>query len=196
LRVLIVEDERLLLDALTRSFREEGYAVDSAADGTEGLYKAKSWDYDLIVLDVMLPERDGVEDRVRGLDTGADDYVVKPFEIEELLARARALIRRSTGNADPLIRLGGVTIDTASRRVAKDEREVALTAREYALVEILALNRGKVVTRTMLYEHLCDENDDTISKVIEVHVSNVRRKLGKDFIATRRGHGYIIENDV
>lgn len=218
MRVLVVEDEPLLLKALAKSLREEGYAVDASQDGEEGLYKASSWDYDLVILDVMLPKldgwgvlrklrqakktpvlmltaRDGVEDRVRGLDGGADDYVVKPFDLEELLARARALIRRSTGNADPLIRVGSVTIDTASRTVRKGSREVMLTAREYSLVEALALNRGKVLTRTMLYEHLCDETDDTLSKVLEVHVSNVRRKLGRDFITTRRGHGYIIEGD-
>jgi two-component system OmpR family response regulator len=216
-RILIVEDEPLLLDALIKSFRDESYAVDSAADGEDALYKARAWDYDLVILDVMLPKldgwgvlrklretkatpvliltaRDGLEDRVRGLDAGADDYVVKPFELEEVLARARALIRRSTGNANPLIRIGNIVIDTAARTVTRDGARVFLTAREYALVEILALHRGKLVTRSIIYEHICYETDDTISKVIEVHVSNVRRKLGKDLISTRRGQGYMIES--
>lgn len=217
MRVLIVEDEPLLLEAIAKCLREEGYAVDTAQDGEEGLYKAQAWDYNLVVLDIMLPRldgwsvlkelrksrrtpvlvltaRDALQDRVRGLDGGADDYLVKPFERDELLARARAIIRRSSGKAHCVLRIGGVTIDTASRTVEKDGREVALTAREYSLVEILALNQGKLMTRTMLYEQLCDETDDTLSKVIEVHVSHLRRKLGKDFITTRRGHGYMIED--
>ena len=216
-RVLVIEDEAHLSQALAKSLREDGYAVDTAADGDEGLYKATTWGYDAIILDVMLPKRDGwqllqqlrrtrktpvlmltardsLQDRVRGLDAGADDYVVKPFDLEEVLARVRALIRRSTGNAAAAIEIGAVTIDTTSRTVRRDGRPIALTAREYALVEVLALNRRKVVTRTELYEHLCDETDDTVSKVIEVHVSNIRRKLGKDFITTRRGQGYIIED--
>ncbi|MBN1422271.1 MAG: response regulator transcription factor [Planctomycetes bacterium] len=219
MRILVVEDEPHLAQALAKSLRDDGYAVDTARDGEEGLYKATSWEYDAILLDVMLPKRNGwevlqglrrskktsvlmltardsVEDRVRGLDGGADDYVVKPFDLEEVLARVRALIRRSTGNATSDVVIGSVTIDTASRTVTKDERSVPLTAREYALVEILALNRRRVVTRTELYEHLCDETDDTFSKVIEVHVSNVRKKLGKGFTTTRRGQGYTIEGDV
>jgi two-component system OmpR family response regulator len=215
-RVLVVEDEPYLTGALKKSLHEEGYAVDVAFDGEEGLYKAKAWDYDAIVLDVMLPKRNGweileelrrskgtpvlmltardtVQDRVRGLDSGADDYLVKPFDLEELLARLRALIRRASGTPHPVIELGDVVVDTASRTVRKGGEEIVLTAREYALVEMLALHRGKVVTRTMLYEHLCDENQDSLSKVVEVHVSNVRKKLGKDLITTRRGHGYLID---
>lgn len=219
MRVLVVEDEPFLLGALRKSLRDEGYAVDVAEDGEEGLYKAKAWDYDAVVLDVMLPKRDGwgilgelrkskatpvlmltardtVEDRVRGLDGGADDYLVKPFDLEELLARLRALIRRTTGNSHPTLELGDVVVDTASKTVTRRGKKVTLTAREYAVVEMLALNRGRVVTRTMLYEHLLDENDDSLSKAIEVHVSHIRKKLGKDFITTRRGQGYIIETDV
>lgn len=217
MRVLIVEDEPYLLKAVQKSLRDEGYAVDTAEDGEEGLYKARTWGYDAIILDIMLPKVDGweilrklraskatpvliltardtVTDRVRGLDGGADDYMVKPFEVEELLARLRALIRRAAGKPHPTIELGDVTVDTASRTVRKEGREIELTAREYALVELLALHRGKVVSRSMLYEHLCDETDDTISKVIEVHVSRIRKKLGKNFITTRRGHGYIIDD--
>jgi len=216
MRLLIVEDEPDLLISLARALRDEGYAVDTAADGEEGLYKAGSWDYDAVVLDVMLPKLDGwtvlqrlrkakktpvlmltardqSRDRVRGLDTGADDYVVKPFDLGELLARLRALIRRSAGQTRNIIELGDVAIDTAARITTRDGKAVELTAREYALVEFLALHRGEVVTRTVLYEHLFDEDDSTLSNLLDVHVSNVRKKLGAEFITTRRGHGYSIE---
>ena len=216
MRVLAVEDEPDLLNSLTKALREDGYAVDGAPDGEEGLYKAESYDYDAIVLDIMLPRMDGwellrrlrktkktpvlmltardaVRDRVRGLDTGADDYLIKPFELPELLARLRALIRRSASHAQARLEIGDVVIDTAARTVLHRGKSVALTAREYALVEFLALHRGKVVTRTMLYEHLFDENDDTLSNLLDVHVSNIRKKLGHDFITTRRGHGYTVE---
>ena len=216
MRVLVVEDEPDLLSVICRALREEGYAVDGAADGDDGLHKATSWDYDAILLDLMLPRldgwlllaalrrqrktpvliltaRDAVTDRVRGLDTGADDYLVKPFELAELLARLRALIRRAAGQADAVIAVGDVAIDTRGRAVSQAGKPVALTAREYALVELLALHRGEVVTRTQIYEHLFDENDDSLSNLVEVHVSNVRRKLGKDFIVTRRGLGYLID---
>lgn len=139
---------------------------------------------------LMLTARDGSADRVFGLDTGADDYVVKPFDLPELLARLRALIRRSANEARSRIKIGDILIDTAARSVSRRGEEVALTAREYALLEYLALHRGEVVTRTALYEHLFDENDSTLSNLLDVHVSNVRRKLGRDFIVTRRGHGH------
>ena len=216
MRVLAVEDEPDLLGSLLKALREDGYAVDGAPDGEDGLYKAESYDYDAIVLDIMLPgidgwellrrlrktkktpvlmltARDAVRDRVRGLDTGADDYLVKPFELVELLARLRALIRRSASQAQARLEIGGVAIDTAARTVTRDGEVVTLTAREYALLEFLALHRGKVVTRTTLYEHLFDETDDTLSNLLDVHVSNIRKKLGHDFITTRRGHGYSIE---
>ena len=130
---------------------------------------------------------------MRGLDTGADDYVVKPFDLEELFARLRALIRRAAGQTQNRIEIGDVVIDTAARRVTRAGNPVALTAREYALVEFLALHRGEVVTRTTLYEHLFDEDDSTLSNLLDVHVSNLRKKLGAEFITTRRGHGYCIE---
>ena len=216
MRVLVVEDEPDLLDSLVKALREDGYAVDGAAEGEDGLYKAQNYEYDALVLDIMLPRidgwellralrktkktpvlmltaRDAVRDRVRGLDTGADDYLVKPFDLSELLARLRALIRRSASQADSSIQIGNVVIDTAARSVRKQGEAVVLTAREYALVEYLALHRGKLVTRTMLYDHLFDENDSTLSNLLDVHVSNIRKKLGHDFITTRRGHGYCIE---
>lgn len=216
MRVLIVEDEADLVDVLAKTLTEEGYAVDSAVDGDEGLYKAESWEYDAIILDIMLPRRNGwqvleqvrrkkkvpvliltardaVNDRIRGLDLGADDYLIKPFELSELLARLRALIRRSHGEAVPAIAIGDVAIDTATRSVRRDGKLLHLTPREYALVELLALHRGKLVTRSVLYEHLFDENDDSLSNLIDVHVSNLRKKLGKDFIKTRRGEGYVID---
>ncbi len=216
MRVLIVEDEPDLLRALARALREEGHAVDEAADGEDGLFKALETDYDAVVLDVMLPRLDGFEvlrrlrerratpvlmltardrvsDRVTGLDLGADDYLAKPFHLRELMARLRALRRRSAGQGGNVIALGEVSIDTRARTLTRSGEAVALTAREYALVEHLALNRGRVVTRTELYEHLFDENDSSLSNLLDVHVSHVRRKLGADFISTRRGHGYCLE---
>jgi two-component system OmpR family response regulator len=216
MRLLVIEDEPDLLASLARTLREEGYAVDTAADGEEGLFKAEGAGYDAIVLDVMLPRLDGWQvlerlrrsrktpvlmltardahrDRVRGLDAGADDYLVKPFDLSELLARLRALIRRAAGQTRNAVELGDVVVDTAGRRVTCGGQPVALTAREYALVEFLALHRGEVVTRTALYEHLFDEDDDTLSNLLDVHVSNVRKKLGQAFITTRRGLGYCIE---
>src|SRR6266850_3401508 len=208
MRVLIVEDEPDLLEGLARALRDEGYAVDTAANGEDGLFSAESNEYDGIVLDVMLPKLDGWEvlarlrkqkktpvlmltardqsrDRVRGLDTGADDYVVKPFDLDELLARLRALIRRGANQTRSQVEIGNVTLDLAARAVSRAGEPVPLTAREYALLEYLALHRGEVVTRTTLYEHLFDENDDTLSNLLDVHVFNLRKKLGHDLITTR-----------
>ena len=216
MRLLVVEDEPDLLAGLARALRKQGYAVDTAADGAEGLHAALGIDYDVVVLDVMLPRMDGWEvlarlrqakatpvlmltardrsaDRVRGLDAGADDYLVKPFDLSELFARLRALIRRGSGQAHSVVNLGDVQIDTAARRVTRAGVEVSLTAREFVLLEYLALHRGEVVTRTALYEHLYDESDATLSNILDVHVSNLRKNLGQDVIATRRGHGYAIE---
>lgn len=215
MRVLVIEDEPDLLRALVQSLREEGYAVDLATDGPEGLLKSEACEYEAVVLDLMLPgldglevlrrlrksrktpvliltARDGVGDRVAGLDAGADDYLVKPFALSELKARLRALIRRSAGLADPTIQIGDVVVDTATKTVTRDGSPVSLTAREYALVELLTIYRGRLITRTVIYDRLFGDDDDTFSNVVEVHVSHIRKKLGKDFIVTRRGQGYLV----
>ncbi len=216
MRILVVEDEPRLLRNLGRALREEGYAVDSADNGPDGLAKALDVAYDAVVLDVMLPgmdgwhvlrrlrekrgtavlmltARDAVDDRVRGLDAGADDHLGKPFELPELLARLRALVRRAHGRATSEIALGDIVLDRRARRVLQAGQPVALTAREFAILEYLALHRGEVVTRTELYEHLFDESENTLSNLLDVHVFALRRKLGADLITTRRGQGYCIE---
>lgn len=217
MRLLVIEDDPHLRRSLAATLREENYAVDTAEEGEDGLYKASTGGYDAILLDVMLPRlngwevlarlrqqhaqktpvlmltaKDTVHDRVKGLDTGADDYLTKPFDIEELLARLRALIRRAAGQTSTVLHMGPLSLDTAAKTVALHSQPVALTAREYALLEYLALHRGEVVSRTTLYEHLFDEEDSTLSNLLDVHVSNLRKKLGPDVITTRRGHGYSI----
>ena len=216
MRLLVIEDERDLRDMLVAALRTEGYAVDAAADGKDGLYKATAWEYDAVVLDWMLPKMDGgellrqlrkskqtpvliltardtLQDRVHGLDAGGDDYLVKPFEVKELLARLRALIRRSAGQAVAHLEIGEISLDTSRRLVHKAGELVLLTAREYSLIELLALHRGSVVSRTMIYDHLFDETDDTLSNLVEVHIFNLRKKLGRELIKTRRGQGYIVD---
>jgi two-component system OmpR family response regulator len=215
MRILIIEDEVDLLKSLARSLREEGYAVDTANNGEDGLFNAVSNEYDAIVMDVMLPKLDGwqileklrntkktpvlmltardhTKDRVRGLDLGADDYLVKPFNLEEVLARIRAIIRRSSNLTTSTITIGNIVVNLASKTVTVNKTLIELTAREYSLVEYLALHKGEVVTRTLLYEHLFDENESSLSNLLDVHVSKIRKKLGADFISTRRGHGYCI----
>lgn len=215
MRILIVEDEISLLDAIAQSFREEGYAVDTADNGRDGLAKAVTWEYDAIVLDWMLPQisgiellrslrctkptpvlmltaRDGVSDRIAGLDGGADDYLIKPFSLKELIARVRALIRRSAGHGTNTIQVANLEMDLGKKTVRVAGEPIELTAREYALLELMALHRGKVVSRTMIYDHIFDEEDDTLSNIVDVHVSHLRKKIGRDLIETRRGQGYIL----
>ena len=215
MRLLVVEDEVDLLESLAQALREGGYAVDTADNGDDGYFKAKTWDYDAILLDWMLPKLNGIEllrrlrrdkktpvllltakdavsDRVAGLDQGADDFLVKPFNLSELLARVRALIRRSTGNASNLIVIGSIEINLASKTVMESGNAVELTAREYAMLELLAVHAGKLVSRTMIYNHIFDEQDDTLSNLVDVHISHLRKKLGRDLIETRRGQGYIL----
>lgn len=217
MRVLVVEDEPDLLTTIAQVLREDGYAVDEAADGQEGLFKATSWEYDAIVLDLLMPKltgwqvlealrkthktpvliltaRDGVNDRVRGLDGGADDYLSKPFHLVELKARLRAIIRRSVGLASSEILIGELAVDTKAKTVRRGDTQLLLTPREFSLLELLALHRGQVVSRAQIYESLFDENEDSLSNLVDVHVSNLRRKLGRDFITTRRGQGYILHD--
>jgi two-component system OmpR family response regulator len=215
--VLLVEDERDLAAALTRALTEESFAVDVAFDGVEGHRLALAVDYDAVVLDIMLPRRNGwevlrdiraagrrtpvivltardaVADRVHGLNLGADDYLTKPFAVPELVARLRALGRRAASHPGPELVVGDVRIDMAARRVYRSDEEVELTAREYGILELLARRRGEIVTRTGISEHLYNDDAELMSNAIDVHVASLRRKLGGDLIRTRRGHGYLID---
>lgn len=221
MRILLVEDSKRLQQAVGTGLRKVGYAVDVASDGEEGLWLAETNDYDLIVLDLMLPKMDGltilqrlreqgkqthililtardtVEDRVRGLQMGADDYLIKPFEFAELLARAQALVRRAHGMKNPRITLGRLLIDTSSRTVTREGAPIILTARDYALLEFMALHRGQVVTRTEIEQHIYDERVEPASNVVDAAIYALRRKLDQpgepSLIQTRRGHGYILQ---
>jgi two-component system OmpR family response regulator len=216
-RLLVVEDERDLAHTLRRAFEEEEFAVDLAEEGEEALFKIRETTYDAVVLDLMLPRVDGwavleaaraggirtpvllltardmIEDRVRGLNLGADDYLTKPFALAELIARVRAMIRRAYGSAASTVRLGDLTIDTAARQVWRNGEPIELTAREFAILELLTRARGAVVARSTICEHIYNEDTDVLSNVIDVHVAALRRKLGPEVIRTRRGAGYIID---
>ena len=217
MRVLIVEDEADLASVLARLLEDAGCSADIAGDGETGLAMALEGVYDLIILDLMLPElhgdrllaelrarnrdvpvlvltaRDDVRDRVTLLDSGADDYVVKPFEPAELVSRCRVLMRRSAGHSASAIALGDVEIDTARRTVSRGGVEVAITPREFRVLEYLALHRGRVVSREELMTHLYSDADETWSNVLDVYVASLRRKLRPDVVQTRRGHGFIVE---
>jgi two-component system OmpR family response regulator len=217
MRLLVVEDEPDLAATLRKALVEAGFAVDTTADGEEAIWQATSTPYDAIVLDLMIPTMDGWEvvrqlrdkgnrtpililtardataDKVKALNSGADDYLTKPFTLVELVARLRALIRRAAGSPAPVLRVGDVQIETSARRVTRGGVEVELAAKEYALLEFLVLHRGTLVTRAMLYEHIYDDRDDTMSNVVDVYVARLRRKLGHDLITTHRGAGYIID---
>lgn len=215
MRLLVVEDQAELRRLLIGMLEDEGYAVDAAADGAEGLAKAQSWPYDAILLDIMLPKvdgwklleelrethhtpvlilsaRDALSDRVLGLDLGGDDFLTKPFERVELLARLRALIRRAAGRTRSTVQIGDLVLDMRSQTVHRGEEAIPLTAREYGLFQYLALHRGKVVSRAELFDHLFDENDEAASNLLDVYISYLRKKLGADVIETRRGQGYVI----
>jgi two-component system copper resistance phosphate regulon response regulator CusR len=219
-RILLVEDEPDAARILSKGLREEAYAVDVAGDGERASELAFVNDYDLIILDVMLPGRDGfevcrelraagsavpvlmltardaVEDRIVGLDTGADDYLTKPFDFDELLARVRALLRRGPVLRPSVINVADLAVDTRARRVSRGGREIELTAKEYALLEYLARRAGEVVSRADIAEHVWDESYDPFSKVIEVFIQRLRRKVDADgrtpLIRTRRGEGYML----
>jgi len=219
MRVLLVEDEPSAAHVLAKGLREQSYAVDVAADGDTAIFQAGTTDYDAVILDVMLPTKDGfavcrtirdagcavpilmvtardaVEARIEGLDCGADDYLVKPFDFGELLARLRALIRRGRQPILPeRLRVGPLVLDTRARTVRAFTREVALTAKEYALLEYLARRGGDVVSRSDIAEHVWDEHYDPMSNVVDVYVQRLRRKLDQagaaSVIRTRRGEGY------
>ena len=213
MRLLVIEDEVRLLRNLAKALREEGYAVDTAADGEEGLYKALNNAYDAVVLDVMLPKLDGWQilerlrktqttpvlmltardtpaDRVRGLDGGADDYLIKPFDLAELTARIGSVARRYAGNPNPLIQRGDLEIDLAARSVHRAGRLVPLTAREWALFEALLGHPGQLFSKAQLEDKLYAFGAEVESNTIEVHVSRLRKKLGTSVIETERGLGY------
>ncbi|HEV8648097.1 MAG TPA: response regulator transcription factor [Actinomycetes bacterium] len=222
MRVLLVEDQTKLARAVQRGLQQEGYAVDVAATGDDGLHLATEVDYDAVVLDVMLPgldgfevcrrmrvqgrwapvlmltARDGVADRVTGLDVGADDYLVKPFALRELLARLRALVRRGAGERPAVLTVGGLRLDPAAHTVSRDGRPVELSAREFALLEFFMRHPGEVVTRTQVLEHVWDFNYEGLSNVVDVYVGYLRRKLeqpfGRPLLRTVRGVGYALES--
>lgn len=215
-KLLVIEDDPDLRSLLVSLLGDEGYRVDACADGEDGLYRAENWDYDAILLDGMLPRLDGFDllerlrgsrrtpvlmltardttaDRVRGLDLGADDYLTKPFEKVELLARIRAVVRRSGLLDERVVEVGPVRLDAARMRVELDGQPVELTAREFTLAELLMRRRGEVVGRDFLYDNLFDEEEDeSMSNLLDVYIYKLRQKLGKDFIKTRRGAGYTI----
>ena len=223
MRVLLIEDHKPLLRALRQGLEEEGFAVDVAADGEEGDFKARTAEYDVIILDLMLPKVDGlsllqkwrrdgikthvlvltargsIDDKVKGLDLGADDYLTKPFELNELIARIRALIRRRHEVKDPVLRVHDLEIDTAARTIKRGGKTIHLTPREFALLEFLAFHRGKVVSRSMIWEHLYDEQDENTSNVVDVYIRYLRNKIDKGFepalILTRWGEGYLLRGD-
>jgi DNA-binding response OmpR family regulator len=218
MRILVVEDERRLCSIIKRGLLEEGYAVDTAYDGEEGQYFAESTPYDLIVLDIMLPKKNGVEicrdlrlkevntailmltakdtveDRVKGLDAGADDYLVKPFAFNELLARIRALLRRTGSSKSPKLQVGDLVMDTLTREVWRGQRIVELTSKEYTVLEYFMRHPNVVITRTMLEEHAWDYEFDSMSNIIDVYIRRIRSKIdegGRDsLIQTVRGAGY------
>ncbi|WP_063727930.1 response regulator transcription factor [Streptomyces sp. RTd22] len=214
MRLLIVEDERRLALSLAKGLRAEGFAVDVVHDGREGLHRAQEGTYDLIVLDIMLPgmngyrvcgalraaghevpilmltAKDGEYDEAEGLDTGADDYLTKPFSYVVLVARVRALLRRRGNGASPVVRVGALAVDRGARRVERDGDEVSLTAKEFSVLEHLAMNGGDVCSKADILEHVWDFAYDGDPNIVEVYVSALRRKLGPGFIETVRGAGY------
>src|SRR5579864_5758776 len=222
MRVLLVEDDARIARFVAKGLREQAYAVDVTATGDDALYQAEINSYDLVILDVMIPGRDGfavcrelrksgkrmpilmltardaVEDRIAGLDHGADDYLTKPFEFRELLARLRALLRRSGELRPPQIVVGDLVLDTAAQSVSRAGRNISMTTKEYALVEFLARNAGRVVGRAEIAEHVWDEAFDPFSNLIEVYVNRVRRKIdtkgAKPLLHTRRGAGYFFRS--
>jgi len=223
MRVLLVEDDSRIARFVAKGLREQAYAVDVAVTGEEALYQTAINTYDLLVLDVMIPDpdgfavcrelrsrayrapilmltaRDAVEDRIEGLDCGADDYLTKPFEFRELLARLRALLRRPNSLQSSTLSVADLAVDTASQAVSRGGKTIPMTAKEYALVEFLARNAGRVVGRAEIAEHVWDEEFDPFSNLIEVYVNRIRRKIDtrglKPLLHTRRGAGYMLSQE-
>ncbi len=224
MRILLIEDEPRVASFIVKGLREQSYAVDLAVEGEDALYKAVINEYDLIILDVMLPVKDGfqvclelrqqgvkipvlmltardaVEDRIQGLDSGADDYLSKPFDFKELLARIRALLRRAKQIRPEILQVADLDLNTTSHLVVRNGQRISLTAKEYALLEFFMLRTGKIVGRREIAEHVWDENFDAFSNIIDVYVRRLRRKIDDGFdkplIHTRRGEGYIFAADM
>ena len=220
MRILLVEDDRQHAAIIARGLRKHAFAVDVASDGDEALFLAQTNDYDVLVLDVMLPKRDGfdvcrklreggsdvpvmmltardaVEDRIAGLETGADDYLTKPFDFAEFIARIRALLRRPRRYEAPVLQVGDLSIDTGARTARRRDREILLTSKEFALLEFLARNAGRVVGRAEISEHVWDNSYDAFSNVIDVFIRRLRRKVDdgeeRRLLRTRRGAGYVL----
>ncbi|MBI5018294.1 MAG: response regulator transcription factor [Deltaproteobacteria bacterium] len=223
MRVLVVEDEEKVASFIRKGLEEEHHAVDVALDGEEGLTMAQFSPYDVVVLDLMLPKldgyrvlqrlrsegvetpvliltaRDGVGDKVRGLDLGADDYLTKPFAFEELLARVRALLRRGKPQRSPILKVADLTLDPATRRVSRGGGPIELTAKEFSLLEYMMRHPGQVLTRTMISEHVWDQSFDSYTNVIDVYVNYLRKKVDQGFdlklIHTVRGVGYVLREE-
>jgi len=223
MRILVVEDDRKVGAFLQKGLREENYAVDLARDGEAALELAQVHSYDVILLDVMLPRRDGfavcrelrqkgiltpvlmltakdtVEDKVAGLGEGADDYLTKPFSFEELLARIRALLRRSQDYKTKVLKVADLVLDPVSRRVSRADKPVALTGREYALLEFLMRNKGRILTESRIIEHVWDMNYEGTSNIVSVYIKYLRGKIDNasplKLIRTVRGHGYVIDEN-
>ena len=222
-RILLVEDEPRMSRFIAKGLRENAYAVDISADGEDALYRAEVSDYDLLILDVRLPHkdgfavcrelrarqfrspilmltaRDGVDDMLTGLDQGADDYLTKPFDFRVLLARMRTLLRRTKELRPNLLQVADLTVDTLSHSVTRNGRHISLTAKEYALLELLVLRAGQLLGRATIAEHVWDEEFDPFSNVIDVYVNRLRKKIDqgaeRQLIHTRRGEGYILSAD-
>jgi len=221
MRILVVEDDARVASFIRRGLREEHYTVDIAKDGEQALFLGQTNDYDLLILDLMLPKRDGMQvlkmlrqervtvpvlvltakddmqDKVRGLDAGADDYLTKPFGFDELLARVRALLRRRGDMVPTVLKVGDLELDTLRHRATRAGRALDLTSREYALLEFLLRHVNEVVTRTMLSEHVWEHDFDPLSNVIDVHIARLRRKIDEGFeqplLHTVRGRGYLLQ---
>ena len=221
MRILLIEDSKKLTTYISKALRNAGYAVDIAGDGEEGLYLAENINYDVLILDLMLPKLDGlsilttlrkngsklhilvltakdtVEDRVKGLQTGADDYLVKPFAMEELVARVQVLGRRSHNIKSPVIKIGSLVINTSDRTIKRAGKMIDLPPREYALLEYLALNQNRVVSRTEIEEHIYNDEIEIMSNVVNSAISSIRKKINipgeTPVIETKRGMGYIIK---